>query len=127
MSTTAPTPVPRNIFDEPDIDRLPDVHQRVCGFFYLHGINPAIVVGGRYENGRPVESCATVESIEGDSKVRVTFETIVLAEGETQWTTALSDSRGVPIPAGIDCGHGGQVHKVRQPAHLDVPVWEVAL
>ena len=101
--------IPGTIFDA-RLDKV--IHrQRRCGFFYLHGVNPALVARG----GTSVESL-------GGSRVRVYYEAIYLPEGENQWP---SDSR--IIPPGVWCEHGGykKRHKVKQIRSIDADLSEV--
>ena len=88
-------------------------HQRVCGLFYLHGINPGAVVG----------DSAWVAPIEDDpTKVVVHYKAIVLDEGEDQW-----HGRGdVPVPSGIVCAAHGEPHKAQRWAKFTASRSEVS-
>jgi hypothetical protein len=93
--------IPGTIFDAKRDDEI--TRQRRCGFFYLHGVNPAAVARG----GTDVEHI-------GDGRVRVYYEAIYLPPDQSMWPE--SNGSGVPIPAGVWCEHGGykKRHVVKQ-------------
>jgi hypothetical protein len=104
--------IPGTIFDGKLEDEV--LRQRRCGFFYLHGVNPAAVAFGQ----------TSVESI-GGSRVRVYYEAIYVPEGQSEWP-GTHEGRLV-IPAGVWCEHGGYAkrHTVKQIRSIDADLSEI--
>jgi hypothetical protein len=109
-----PSPVTGTIYDADLPPLCEDVtrHQRSCGLFYLHGVNPSAVAQG------------PISVVTNRGKYRVTYDAIYVPPGATQWPTPTGD--GPPIPPAVLCGSGDDMHVVKQRQSFEVTWEEVA-